>query len=200
MGSDYLKMIEKYNIRRAWPDPGKAALLVIDMQRYFVQIAEPILENVRSIHNACRLRGIRVVFTRHGHRDIARDGGMLAEWWGDYIQYGAPEWELLEDLSPLDGETVIDKDRYSAFAGTGLDERLRAQGIEQLVITGVMTNCCCETTARDGFDRDYRIFFMADATATMDEELHVASLKTLAYGFAHILNTKGLCGHLGKGP
>ena len=52
---------------------------------------------------------------------------------------------------------------------------------------------CCETTARDAFIRDYRVFFVADATAAANEELHVASLKNLAYGFAYIIDTKALC-------
>ena len=121
---------------------------------------------------------------------------MLSKWWGDCIQYGSREWELIKGLAPLDKDDLIDKNRYSAFFGTELDERLRSRGIEELIITGVMTNCCCETTARDGFVRDYRIFFVSDATATADEELHLASLKNLAYGFAHVVSTEELCGHI----
>ena len=196
MASGFLNEISKYNVRRAWPKPGKCALLVIDMQQYFLPIASPIIENVLSIIEACRSKGITIIFTRHGHRDISRDGGMLSKWWGDCIKYGSSEWRLIETLSPLDTDGIIDKNRYSAFFGTGLDERLRAQGIDELIIAGVMTNCCCETTARDGFVRDYRVFFVSDATATVEEELHLASLKNLAYGFAHILPTDQLCRHI----
>lgn len=200
MDPDYLEAIRPYNTRPAWPQGDRCALLVIDMQRYFLQIARPVLENILEILEACRSRDMRVVFTRHGHRDIARDGGMLSMWWGDYIEYGSPDWELIERLSPRDGETLIDKDRYSAFAGTDLDKGLRSRGIDELIITGVMTNCCCETTARDGFVRDYRIFFVADATATVNEDLHLSSLKNLAYGFAHIVNTQALCRHIRRIP
>jgi isochorismate hydrolase len=196
MPSDFLKEISSYNVRRAWPKPGQSALLVIDMQQYFLPLASPIVGNVLSIIEACRSIGIRVIFTRHGHKDISKDGGMLSKWWGDCIQYGSREWELIKDLALRDTDGLVDKSRYSAFFGTELDESLRSQGIEELIITGVMTNCCCETTARDGFVRDYRIFFVSNATATADEELQLASLKNLAYGFAHVVSTEELCRHI----
>ncbi|NVM20263.1 MAG: isochorismatase family protein [Desulfobacterales bacterium] len=196
MTSDFLEEISGYNVRSAMPKPGKCALLVIDMQQYFFSLASPIVGNVVSIIKACRLKGVRIIFTRHGHKDISKDGGMLSKWWGDCIVYGSREWELIKGLAPQNTDGLLDKDRYSAFFGTQLDEGLRSRGIEELIITGVMTNCCCETTARDGFVRDYRVFFVSDATATANDELHVASLKNLAYGFAHIVSTEGLWKHL----
>ena len=196
MASDFLDEISHYNVRRAWPKPDQCALLVIDMQQYFLPIASPIVGNVLSVIEACRSKGIRVIFTRHGHRDISRNGGMLAKWWGDCIEYGSRKWELIKGLSIQDTDRILDKNRYSAFFGTDLDKSLRFRKIDELIVTGVMTNCCCETTARDGFIRDYRIFFVSDATATVDEELHVASMKNLAYGFAHILSTEELRSHI----
>ncbi len=196
MPSDYLNEIDQYNIRQALPKPGRCALLVIDMQQYFLSIATPILGNVLSIIEACRSRGIRIIFTKHGHREVSKNGGMLSEWWGDLIEYGTKDWELIKSLKPPDTDGVIDKDRYSVFHGTGLDESLKSRKIDELIITGVMTNCCCETTARDAFVRDYRVFFASDATATVNDELHIASLKNLAFGFAHIVSTEQLCRYL----
>lgn len=196
MSSDFLKEIAVYNFRRGQPAPGKCALLVIDMQQYFFSISSPILHNVLNIIDACRSKGIPIVFTRHGHRNILKDGGMLAKWWGDCIEYGSDEWKLMDTLSPKDEDRILDKNRYSAFFRTDLDGILKKLKIEEIIITGVMTNCCCETTARDGFVRDYRVFFISDATATTNEELHSASLKNLAYGFAHVLNTETLCRYL----
>ncbi len=196
MPSDYLNEIDQYNTRQAWPKPGRCALLVIDMQQYFLSIATPILGNVLSIIEACRSKGIRIIFTKHGHREVSKNGGMLAEWWGDLIEYGTKNWELINSLKPPDTDGIIDKNRYSVFHGTGLDESLKSRKIDELIITGVMTNCCCETTARDAFVRDYRVFFVSDATATVNDELHIASLKNLAFGFAHIVSTEQLCRYL----
>jgi isochorismate hydrolase len=196
MSPDYLTQIDRYNIRHTFPEPGRCALLVIDMQQYFLSIARPILRNVLSIIEACRSKGIRIIFTRHGHRNVLKDGGILAQWWGDHIDYGSKDWELIKSLKPSAADEIIDKNRYSAFHGTGLDETLTSQKIDELIITGVMTNCCCETTARDAFVRDYRVFFVSDATATVNDDLHLASLKNLAFGFSYIVSTKQLCGYL----
>jgi nicotinamidase-related amidase len=82
---------------------------------------------------------------------------------------------------------TIPKKRYSAFFGTDLDKVLRSRGIRDLIISGVMTNLCCETTARDAFMKDYRVFFLIDGTATRRSELHLATLKNLGFGFAYLL-------------
>jgi isochorismate hydrolase len=192
MSVDYLKEIKRYN-RRKKIYANRCALLVIDMQNYFDSIAYNIKPNLLKIVDTCRYYGLPIVFTRHGHKDISKDGGMLAKWWGDCIMYGTQEWELMPEFKLEKEDLLIDKSRYSAFFNTGLDEKLRSEGIEELIITGVMTNCCCETTARDAFVRDYRIFFVADATAAANDDLHIASLKTLAYGFAHIVSTGQVC-------
>ena len=195
---DYLKAIKDYNIRQALPARGKAALLVIDMQHKFSEIAEPILSNVVSLIRVCKATGVRIFFTRHGNPDPDKEGGMLRDWWGDIIERGSPGWGLLDALEPKQFGEIIDKSRYDAFFGTNLDEQLRRLNVSDIVICGVMTNCCCETTAREAFVRDYRVFFVADATATINVELHLASLKNLAYGFAYIVNTEDICQSLSK--
>jgi len=192
-GRDYLKEIKDYNIRQASPVKKKAALLVIDMQHKFSEIAEPILSNVISLIQVCKTIGIRILFTRHGNPDSEKEGGMLRNWWGNIIECGSADWGLLDALKPNQFGEIIDKSRYDAFFGTDLDEQLRHSNVTDIVICGVMTNCCCETTAREAFVRDYRVFFVADATATINDELHVASLKNLAYGFAYVVNTKDIC-------
>lgn len=195
MRRNYLEEIRGYNFRQAMPLAGKTALLVIDVQEYFRTMLEPIKKNLLSLIDIGRKKSLRIFFTRHGHSDPAIDGGMLGKWWGNLIEYGSPEWELIRELNPSEDEPVIDKNRYSAFFGTDLDDRLRGFGVEDLIICGVMTNCCCETTARDAFIRDYRVFFTADATATANSDLHLASLKNLAFGFSHIVNTEQVCRH-----
>jgi isochorismate hydrolase len=194
--TDLLERIAGYNIRLQHPAPESAALLVIDMQQYFKALAEPIAANVAALIQACRESGIPVIHTRHGHRDPEQDGGMLARWWGDSIMVKTRDWEWIRGVAPHKTDTVIDKQRYSAFSGTPLAERLEALEVEQLIIAGVMSNCCCETTAREAFVRDFRVFFMADATATVNEELHLATLKNLAFSCAHVVGTAALCRHL----
>ena len=193
LGKKYGAQIRDYTFRKALPTVDKSALLVIDMQIFFEKLSQSILGNVISLIDACRGRNVKIFFTRHGHREPEKDGGMLSKWWNDLIQYGSAEWELIGELAVSPHDTIVDKNRYSAFFNTNLDKDLKAHGVEDLVICGVMTNCCCETTARDAFVRDYRVFFVADATAAANEELHVASLKNLAYGFAYIIGTETLC-------
>jgi len=195
----HLEHIKNYNTRRALPNLEKAAMLVIDMQHYFHALVAPILDNVLCLIDACRTAQLKIVFTRHGVHDPQNDGGMLTTWWDDLIVHGSEAWQLNKELKPNSSDLVIDKKRYSAFQGTDLDDWLRKNGVEDLIISGVMTNLCCETTARDAFGYDYRVFFVADATATINEELHLATLKNLAYGFSYIIETRGLCSHLSRG-
>jgi nicotinamidase-related amidase len=109
------------------------------------------LNNVISLIDVRRLKGVTIVFTRHDHRDPTKDGGMLNEWWQDAIFYGSSKWELLKDLTAAPDDAIVDKTRYSTFFGTDLEDKLRLEGVEDLIICRVMTNLCCETTARDAF-------------------------------------------------
>ena len=183
--------------RARLPDRRRAALLVIDMQEYFRPLVADILPRLARLAGVCRAAEVPVLLTQHGHVDAATDGGMLAEWWSDLILRGSPEAEILPELAPT--EPVIAKNRYSAFHGTDLDARLRNAGVAELIVGGVMTNLCCETTARDAFVRDYRVFFLTDGTAAACEEHHEASLTNLAYGFAHLVGCEQVAAALASG-
>ncbi len=102
---------------------------------------------------------------------------------------GSAESGVHDEIAPLPNEKVILKHRYSALYNTDLETVLRCQHIEDLVIAGIMTNMCCESTARDAYYRDYRVFFPADGTGSINEEMHVASLLNLAYGFTNVTTT-----------
>jgi len=193
-----IEAIRPYLVRPAMPEPGRSALLVIDMQRYFAGMASGIIKPLVSLIECCRDRGVPVIYTRHGHEDPAKDGGMLGQWWGDLIMAGSPEAEIIDELAPRGSDIIIPKKRYSGFYKTDLDSRLRAMGVEDLIIGGVMTNLCCETTARDAFVRDYRVFFLIDGTATADEELHIATLKNLAFGFAYLAAVEEIAAHIAR--
>ena len=190
----WLDRISDFNRHEFSFRPDRSCLLVIDMQRYFVDpagaaylpSAHAILENIRLLIEAFRTAKRPVIYTRHAHHPDHLDLGILGQWWGDMIVEGTPDSEIYAAIAPLKNEKVITKHRYSAFFDTDLQTVLRVLKIEDLTICGVMTNLCCESTARDAFFRDYRIFFLADATGTDTEEMHLASLLNLAYGFAWV--------------
>ncbi|MFQ6630025.1 hypothetical protein Gotur_007513 [Gossypium turneri] len=192
---------KKYEIRKRDPNPKTTALLVIDMQNYFASMAKPILSNAITTINLCREASIPIFFTRHCHKSPA-DYGMLGEWWdNDLIFDGTVDSELIPEIGRLSKpDEVVEKNTYSAFENTRLHEMLMEKKVEEVIITGVMTNLCCETTARAAFVKGYRVFFSTDATAPSDSEMYEATLKNMAYGFAYLVDCKRLQqGLLGKG-
>jgi isochorismate hydrolase len=177
------------NRRAAAFAPERAALLVIDMQDYFlnadshafVPAAEAIVPAVRALIAACKKAGRPVTFTRHANS--ARDAKQMAAWWGELLTPAHPLGGIAAGLA-VAGDPVIKKNQYDAFFHTDLEERLQRSGVEQLVITGVTTHLCCESTARSAFMRGFAVFLAIDATATLNRELHIASLRALAHGCA----------------
>jgi isochorismate hydrolase len=79
---------------------------------------------------------------------------------------------------------ILPKTQYDAFYGTSLEAELRRYAVDQVVISGVMTHLCCETTARAAFVRGFQVFFLVDGTATYNQDFHRASLLNLSHGFA----------------
>jgi ureidoacrylate peracid hydrolase len=188
----------------------RTCLLVVDMQNEFLEkdgavffhYASEIVPNVKRLLDACRRASVPVVFTGHVHEDPAVDGGMTAEWWpeikrGESLIKGSRGVEIYPGLKPRKDEKIIWKHRYSAFYNTDLEIVLRGMGVTDLIITGVLTNVCCESTARDAFFRDFRVFFLADATASSEPEFHVAALKNLAYAFAYVTTTDEIVKQIG---
>jgi isochorismate hydrolase len=177
--------------------PKESALLVIDMQRYFldsdshahIPSSRAIVGNVQNLVAEYRRKSSPIVFTRHALLPEENPGAM-GRWWADNIREGDPLSQIAPALKPLQGEIVLRKSKYSAFAGTDLEERLLRHGVSQILITGVMTHLCCETTARDAFMRDFDVFIVIDGTASKTEDLHVAALMTLADGFAIPVTTE----------
>lgn len=104
----------------------------------------------------------------------------------------SPPWQIIPDLDLRADDQIVDKTRYSAFYGTWLEAYLRRTGVEQVVICGVMTNCCCESTARDAFMRDLDVFVVADAMATETRDLHAASLASMAHACSSVLQVDEL--------
>ncbi|MCK4236598.1 MAG: isochorismatase family protein, partial [Candidatus Krumholzibacteria bacterium] len=105
--------------------------------------------------------------------------------------------EIIAELATSKA-TVIRKTQYDAFYGTSLDDVLKESGTRQLVITGVMTHLCCETTARTAFVRGFAVFFPVDGTATYNEDFHGAALLNLSHGFAVPVLVSDLLAGLGE--
>jgi len=169
--------------------PREAALLIIDMQRYFLDeeshaflpSAPAIVPGIKNLLAAFRRKNLLTIFTRHANNP--QNARMLGKWWSDLIVEGDEMSEIIADL-PGDGSTIVKKSQYDAFHQTALEETLKNNGITQVVITGVMTHLCCETTARSAFVRGFEVIFVIDGTATENEEFHMAALTNLAHGFA----------------
>ncbi len=190
----WLGEIAPFNVHKMELEVEKSALLVIDMQKFFLDPTSPtftcggppIISNIASLIKAFRAADRPVIFTRHVHHPDGIDAGIMKWWWEGMCLEGSPESEVASEIAPLPGEKQVLKHRYSAFYNTDLETVLRCQGITDLVFTGIMTNMCCESTVRDAYFRDYRSFFLADSTGSVTEEMHKASLLNIAFGFAYV--------------
>jgi nicotinamidase-related amidase len=185
------ELIEESARRGPEFDISKAALLIIDMQAYFldqdshasVPGAPLIVQGLAGLARRFGAAGRPVIMTRHAN--TAEDAGMMSKWWGDLVRPGTPDTALeplLEELSTA----VVDKTQYDAFYKTDLEEILHASGTRQVVVTGVMTHLCVDTTARAAFTRGFAVFLPADGSSTYTRASHAASLMNLAHGAAAI--------------
>ena len=167
----------------------KAALLVLDMQEYFldenshafVPSVPAIIPGINALIGAFGTANRPVIATRH--INTRADAGMMSKWWRDLIN-SKDAYSHYGNKVNLSKYIPLNKTQYDAFLHTTLEATLRAHQIEQVVICGVMTHLCCETTARSAFMHGFEVFFTVDGTATYNEELHRASLLTLSHGFA----------------
>lgn len=179
--------LRKRHLRRL--DLQRAALLVLDMQRYFLEAsahayipsATAIIPKVRELIAAFSHKDLPIIFTRH--LNTTEDAGQLGSWWRDLITLKDPLSAIIPELE-LKAGTVLEKRQYDAFYQTSLEKILNARGVRQVVICGVMTHLCCETTARSAFVRGFEVFFTIDGTATYNERFHRATLLNAAHGFA----------------
>jgi nicotinamidase-related amidase len=197
-------------------DPKKTALINVDMQNCFVQdspVAAPkgpeIIPRINKIAEACRRSGALVIHTVHVVRPDGSTTGVMGEFnaaiKAGLLFKGNPAAELHPGIIVDASDTVMDKPRYGAFHGTDLDLILRNRGIETVIVTGICTNVCCETTAREANMRDYQVFFISDATACFDlpevsaEQIQTAVCATLQMAFAQVETASSMVGKLEAG-
>ena len=188
-------------------DPSRTALLNVDLQRCFVEdspLAAPdgpaLVERINGLIRTCRETGVLVVHTRGW---MARDGsnhGVMAQLVPPFIvelyTEGAPSAELHDALDVAPNDLIVNKTRYGAFHGTDLAEQLRRRGVDTVIVSGIATNICCETTAREASQLDFRVVFLSDGTATKEmngvraEDLQRATLASVGQVFAQITTVK----------
>lgn len=179
-----------------------AALLIIDMQRDFleaggfgdalgndVSLLRQAVPPLAAVLGAARAAGLTVVHTREGHRPDLSDlapakqaRGRFATRIGDagpmgrILVRGEPGHDIIPELYPIAGEPVIDKPGKGAFFATDLEAILRSRGVEQLIVAGVTTEVCVNTTVREANDRGFDCLVLSDCTGSYFPELHDAGL------------------------
>ncbi len=176
-------------------DVSKAALLILDMQNFFlnesnhayVPSASNIIDNISRLTEHFHKKERPVIFTKH--IDTEKPEEMMTKWWRDSIQQGTKEAEIFPLLNTDESEILL-KNRYSAFEKTNLEEILRYKNVKQVFITGIMSHLCCETTARDAFMKDFEVIYIIDATATYTEELHLGTIRAISHGFGRCISTE----------
>lgn len=183
-------------------DPARAALLVHDMQRYFVRAFElerdgqPLpdaqiniaIANIRRLLDAAHAANIPVYYTAQPPRQNPADRRLLTDFWGDGLQ-DDENARILDELAPTEADTVLTKWRYSAFVRSPLEEQLKDLGRDQLIIGGIYAHIGCLTTALEAFMRDIQPFMVADALADFTEKEHRMACEYASGRCARVLNT-----------
>ena len=199
-------------------DMRRTAHVIVDMQNGFMEpgapvevpVAREIVTAVNSISAAVRGRGGQNIFLR-----MTIDAGSLSSWsnWFAYMHSGASRlrmaeafardahhWRLWPQLEVTGTDITVDKTRFGAFVpgASRLHEILQERGIDTLIITGTLTNCCCESTARDAMQMNYKIIFVADANAALTDAAHNATLDNMLMLFADVMTTQEVVGAVQK--
>jgi ureidoacrylate peracid hydrolase len=194
-------------------DPAHAALIVVDMQNDFcatggmmdlegadLGAVQAAAARLPDVIDAARAAGVLVVFIRNVYS--TQRNVYLSDVWleqmlrrrGDSYTVrdvcGADSWQgdFYGPIEPRQGEPIVTKHRYGAFHNTDLESILRVHGVRTVVLTGVATNACVETTAREAFVRDYYVVFTSDGTACYSDEAHEATLRTIDKYFGVVVS------------
>lgn len=183
----------------------RKALLVIDVQNEYFTGKLPVthpagsLEKIGRAMDAALARGIPVIVVQH--TVTAPDRPVFRK--------GTPEWDIHPEVAKRPHDLLIEKTLPGSFTGTNLEEWLKEKEIGTLVISGYMTQMCCDTTARQAFHLGFGVEFLSDATGTLSlandvgsvsaEELHRAILVTQGMLFSKVMTTAEWIGGLGKG-
>ena len=195
-------------------DLARTAHLIIDLQNGFMEpgapvevpVARDIVPNVNAISRAVRAAGGTNVFLR-----MTVDQASMQSWsnWFKYFHTpgstagfeesfgrGRHHWTLWPGLDVEDSDLKVDKTRFGAFTpgASDLHAVLQARGVDTLIITGTLSNCCCESTARDAMQMNYKLIFVSDANAAVTDAAHNGTLDNMCMLFADVRPTAEVLG------
>lgn len=183
--------------------PGNAALIVVDVQLDFCSkdgafgkavrdfsMVDAMLPNLQRLIDGARKVGVAVIFIQAIYDPVYLPPAWYERNARRGVEFprcitGTPGADFYK-VKPLPGETIVQKHRYSAFVETELDMLLRSRQISTVIMTGVATNVCVKSTARDAFMRNYYVSFVDDACATYDADQHKATLVNIAQNFGEV--------------
>ncbi|MFJ1756186.1 isochorismatase family protein [Kitasatospora sp. NPDC088134] len=180
-------------------DPGRAAVLVHDLQHYFLDAfpaagppLEPVLANAARILAAARAAGLPVFHSHQRGGQSAEQRGLQLDFWGPGLPAEERAQAAPAPVAPVPGDRHVRKWKYSAFVRTELAEQLAELGRDQLVIVGVYAHIGVQLTAADAWQRDLQAFVVADAVADFSAEQHREALRWVAGKCAVVLDTAEL--------
>ena len=189
-----------------------SALLIIDMQNAFLEpgamletpMGRDIIASLSILIDECRKLAVPLIWIRLD--GSAPYGGLLLDKYPPLREQqvlfrGTHSFELFSGLpTPKKDDFHVVKHKYDAFHRTDLDTLLRNIGADTVIITGVTTNCCCESTARSAFEHDYKVAFTSDGTAAFETRLHEATLGTVRELFGRVLTIEEVLRELNDSP
>ena len=196
-------------------DRTRMAMIVVDMQNAFlsgegsmtkggmdINELKKTVGPVQRLVDACHTANVPIIFTRYVLRGDHKDAGLLLERYPvlkeiNSLVAGTWDAELDPRMDVQTGDYILDKTRYSSFYNTNLEVILRGLAVDTLIICGVTTEICVESTIRDAYFRDYKILVPEDAVAAMDVGRHQGTLLTIQYGFGTVTTTAEVIDSLG---
>ena len=194
--------------RTDWlPSAQRAVLLIHDMQDYFVQFynrgAQPmpeVIAHIQQLRQACQNAGVPIAYTAQPAVQALPDRALLQDWWGPGITAQPDQASVIAELTPTPQDVVLTKWRYSAFARSDLQERMRAWGRDQLIVCGVYAHIGCMTTCVDAFMRDIQPFLIGDAVADFSAAEHLQALNWTAGRCGIVMSTEDALRRLHLSP